>query len=184
MFTGSDTTATFLIVLFALGILAWGYNRARPYGKLGVIAWLQSVILIAPWLIFFSLFATGIYLNIVSILLLILISVGIYIYLGRKLRAEGQEAMLREQASRRLKEQEEVISTPQPTSTFSASEGQTEGNFTPEVIPIPEEDLNIIRGIFGIDTFFATETIPYQEGAIFKGNLRGETRRSSFSPLY
>ncbi|WP_338460745.1 hypothetical protein [Synechococcus elongatus] len=26
----------------------------------------------------------------------------------------------------------------------------------------------------GVDTFFATETIPYQEGAIFKGNLRGE----------
>ena len=31
-----------------------------------------------------------------------------------------------------------------------------------------------IQGIFGIDTFFVTETIPYQEGAIFKGNLRGE----------
>jgi membrane-associated protease RseP (regulator of RpoE activity) len=41
-------------------------------------------------------------------------------------------------------------------------------------MPIPDEDLNVIRGIFGIDTFFATETIPYQEGAIFKGNLRGE----------
>ncbi len=174
MFTASDTTATFLIVLFALGILAWGYNRARPYGKLGVIAWLQSVILMAPWLIFFSLFAAGIYLNIVAILLLLFISVGIYIYLGRKLRAEGQEAMLRERASRRLKEQEEVTSTPQPTDTFSAAKESTEGEFTPEIIPIPEEDLNIIRGIFGIDTFFATETIPYQEGAIFKGNLRGE----------
>jgi membrane-associated protease RseP (regulator of RpoE activity) len=43
-----------------------------------------------------------------------------------------------------------------------------------EVMPIPDEELNVIRGIFGIDTFFATETIPYQEGAIFKGNLRGE----------
>ncbi|MFM8005786.1 MAG: site-2 protease family protein, partial [Dolichospermum sp.] len=35
-------------------------------------------------------------------------------------------------------------------------------------------DLSLIRGIFGIDTFFATETIPYQEGVVFKGNLRGE----------
>jgi len=40
-----------------------------------------------------------------------------------------------------------------------------------QVVPIPDEDLSAIRGIFGIDTFFATETIPYQEGAIFKGNL-------------
>jgi len=45
------------------------------------------------------------------------------------------------------------------------------------VVPIPDEDMSAIRGIFGIDTFFATETIPYQEGAIFKGNLRGEQRR-------
>ncbi|MGF1673272.1 MAG: site-2 protease family protein, partial [Rivularia sp. (in: cyanobacteria)] len=37
-----------------------------------------------------------------------------------------------------------------------------------------EEDLSTIRSIFGIDTYFATETIAYQEGAIFKGNLRGE----------
>jgi membrane-associated protease RseP (regulator of RpoE activity) len=34
--------------------------------------------------------------------------------------------------------------------------------------------LELIKGIFGIDTFFAVETIPYQQGAIFKGNLRGE----------
>ena len=34
--------------------------------------------------------------------------------------------------------------------------------------------MNAIKGIFGIDTFFATETIAYQDGAIFKGNLRGE----------
>jgi len=29
------------------------------------------------------------------------------------------------------------------------------------------------RGIFGIDTF-CYKTIPYQEGVIFKGNMRGE----------
>ncbi|HAC62792.1 MAG TPA: site-2 protease family protein, partial [Cyanothece sp. UBA12306] len=43
-----------------------------------------------------------------------------------------------------------------------------------DVLPIPEEDLKLIKSIFSIDTFFATETISYQEGAIFKGNLRGE----------
>ena len=174
MLTGSDTTATFLVLLLALGILAWGYNRARPYGKLGIIAWLQSVILMAPWLIFFGLFAVGIYLNIVGILLLLFISVGIYIYLGKKLRAEGQEAILKERASKNLQEKEEVIATEQSSSKSPLSGNSTEGNLTPGVIPIPEEDLNIIKGIFGIDTFFTTETIPYQEGVIFKGNLRKE----------
>ena len=178
MLTGSDTTATFLVLLLALGILAWGYNRARPYGKLGIIAWLQSVILMAPWLIFFGLFAVGIYLNIVGILLLLFISVGIYIYLGKKLRAEGQEAILKERASQKLQEKEEIIATEQSVNTSLVSGNAAERDFTPGVIPIPEEDLNIIKGIFGIDTFFATETIPYQEGAIFKGNLRGEPEES------
>ena len=44
------------------------------------------------------------------------------------------------------------------------------------MLPIPTEDLQKIQGIFGIDTFFATETIPYQEGAVFNGNLRGEAQ--------
>ncbi|HEY9805102.1 MAG TPA: site-2 protease family protein, partial [Candidatus Obscuribacterales bacterium] len=43
-----------------------------------------------------------------------------------------------------------------------------------EAMPIPAEDLKAMQGIFGIETFFATETIPYQDGAIFKGNLRGD----------
>jgi membrane-associated protease RseP (regulator of RpoE activity) len=40
--------------------------------------------------------------------------------------------------------------------------------------PIPVEDLKVMQGIFGIDTFYATETIPYQEGVIFRGNLRND----------
>jgi hypothetical protein len=39
---------------------------------------------------------------------------------------------------------------------------------------ISAEDLQAIQSIFGLDTFFVTETVPYGEGAIFKGNLRGE----------
>jgi membrane-associated protease RseP (regulator of RpoE activity) len=46
---------------------------------------------------------------------------------------------------------------------------------TPEITPpVPSEDLQLMQGLFGIDTFFATETIPYQDGVIFKGNLRGD----------
>jgi membrane-associated protease RseP (regulator of RpoE activity) len=165
MFNSSETTAILFIILAAFGILAWGFNRARPFGKLGILAWLQSVLLMAPWLIFFGLFAVGIYLNLVSILFIFLISIGIYIWLGRQLRAMGQDAILRERATERLKAEAE-----------RSSEDRTEEakKIALEVLPIPEEDLSKIKGIFGIDTFFATETISYQEGAIFKGNLRGE----------
>ncbi|MFN6567778.1 site-2 protease family protein [Dendronalium sp. ChiSLP03b] len=166
MFTSSETPIIGTILLVALGILGWGFYRARPFGKLGILAWLQSVVLMAPWLLFFGLFATGIYINIVGILFLVVASAGLYIFLGRQLRSAGQDAILRQRATQRL---------------AADSSPPAENNSQPviaelqiEVLPIPEEDLNAIKGIFGIDTFFATETIAYQEGAIFKGNIRGE----------
>jgi membrane-associated protease RseP (regulator of RpoE activity) len=170
MFNASETTAIAAILLVALGILAWGYNRSRSYGKLGILAWLQSVILMAPWLIFFGLFAAGIYINLVGILFLLVVSVIAYVYLGNRLRKEGQDVILREEAAQRLKSQAEEAIAPLTTSDKIES---TEA-IVPELLPIPEEDLQFIKGIFGIDTFFATETISYLEGAIFKGNLRGE----------
>ncbi|MFH7026700.1 MAG: site-2 protease family protein [Heteroscytonema crispum UTEX LB 1556] len=165
MFTASETPIITTIVLVFFGILAWGFYRARPFGKLGILAWLQSVVLMAPWLLFFGLFAAGIYINIVGVLFLLVASSGLYIYLGRQLRASGQDAILRQRATQRLAENSSLeASTTQPVP----------GELKVEVLPIPEEDLNAIKGIFGIDTFFATETIAYQEGAIFKGNMRGE----------
>ena len=35
-----------------------------------------------------------------------------------------------------------------------------------------------LKNIFSIDTFFSTEAIPYQDGAIFKGNLRSEPAKA------
>ncbi|MBD2353091.1 site-2 protease family protein [Tolypothrix sp. FACHB-123] len=172
MFTLSETSIVTTIVLVAFGILGWGFYRARPFGKLGILAWLQSVVLMAPWLLFFGLFATGIYINIVGILFLVVASAGLYIFLGKQLRSAGQDELIKQRANQRL-----------------AAEASSEGNTTPdaqtpvgigeikiEVVSIPENDLSAIKGIFGIDTFFATETIPYQEGVIFKGNLRGEAQ--------
>ncbi|MBW4575296.1 MAG: site-2 protease family protein [Aphanothece sp. CMT-3BRIN-NPC111] len=183
MFTASETTATVLIVLLALGILSWGFYRAKPFGKLGILAWLQSVVLMAPWLLFFGLFAAGIYLNLVSILFLLVTSAGLYMFLGNRLRAAGQDVALREKLSNMLDANQES-STRENTSGEDISKDIPVGAEAPakeainrvstEVAPIPDEDLKSIQGIFGIDTFFATETIPYQEGAIFKGNLRGE----------
>lgn len=172
MFNNSETLATSAIILVAVGILIWGFNRARPYGKIGILSWLQSVVLMAPWLLFFGLFAAGIYLNLVGVLLLLLASTGIYIYLGSRLRSAGQDVMLRQQANERLREQQSFAQ--------ENSEPEPEGNSQEEIAtgatkpPIPEEDLQMIQSLFGIDTFFSTETIPYQDGAIFKGNLRAD----------
>ena len=175
MLNNSETLATSAIIFVAIAILIWGFNRARPYGKIGILSWLQSVVLMAPWLLFFGLFAAGIYLNLVGVFLLLLTSTGIYIYLGSRLRAEGQDVMLRQQANERLREQHSFAQ--------ENSEPEPEANSEDEVAsgakktPIPEEDLQTIQGLFGIDTFFRTETIPYQDGAIFKGNLRGDPDR-------
>ncbi|ERN40202.1 putative membrane-associated Zn-dependent protease 1 [Rubidibacter lacunae KORDI 51-2] len=172
MAENTETLLVAAIATIAVGISAWGFQRARPYGKLGILAWLQSVLLMAPWLLFFGLFAAGIYLNLVAILFLLIASTGAYIYLGRRLRAEGQEAILRERAARRLQviETDDAsvrTDTEQTIPTDATDDGES-------ATPIPNEDLKAVQGIFGIDTFFATETIPYQDGAIFKGNLRSD----------
>ncbi|BAY98848.1 peptidase M50 [Tolypothrix tenuis PCC 7101] len=172
MFTLSETSIVATIVLVAFAILGWGFYRAKPFGKLGIFAWLQSVVLMAPWLLFFGLFAAGIYINIVGILFLVVASAGLYIYLGKQLRAAGQDALLKQKANQRLAA--EASSETNTTENAPPPVGVAE--LKVEVLTIPEDDLNAIKGIFGIDTFFATETIAYQEGAIFKGNLRGEAQ--------
>ena len=163
----SETLLTAAIVVVAAGVLLWGWLRARPYGRLGLLSWLQSLVLMMPWLLFLGLFAAGVYINLIGILTLLVLSTSAYIYLGRRLRAAGQEELLRDRAAKRLQKQQERAAT-------TTGDGDEATQETAGVPPIPAEDLKAIQGIFGIDTFFATETIPYQEGAIFKGNLRGE----------
>ncbi len=175
----TENAATIAILLIAVGILVWGYYRAKPFGKLGILAWLQSVSLMAPWLIFFGLFAAGLYLNLVSILFLLVASAGLYIFLGNQLRAASQDEALRERIESMLKSSEDLDAIAEKAAeNLTTSEPLISvplpANRPADVLPIPSEDLKTIQGIFGIDTFFATETISYQNGAIFKGNLRGE----------
>ncbi len=162
---------TAITVLIALAVLGWGFYRARPFGKLGILAWLQSVVLMAPWLLAFGLSIAGIYLNLIVIIVLFVASTGLYIYLGRQLRSLSQDAALAQRAA--------ALASPPPAETSETSDvtnpppaPAVEGE--PAIIPIPPEDLQVIQGIFGVDTFFATETIPFQEGAVFRGNLRGD----------
>ncbi len=161
----------FVIFALAIGVLIWGYRRAQPFGKLGKLAWYQSVALMAPWLLYFVLFSLGLSLSLPAVLLLLLISAGAYIYLGRQLRAAGQEELIRQKAAQRLQnlQADNVNSGQSVEMTHDRSVGAES-----DQMPIPSEDLETIRGIFSIDSFFATETIAYQEGAIFKGNLRTE----------
>lgn len=175
----SENTATIALVLVALGILGWGFYRAKPFGKLGILAWLQSVVLMSPWLLFFGLFAAGIYLNLVAVLLMLLVSTGLYIYLGKQLRSAAGDAVLRSRVdSAEAKSRSDRSSTPESPSPPIQEQIKiitpTSATNQLEIIPVPVEDLKAIQGIFGIDTFFATETIPYQDGVILKGNLRGD----------
>lgn len=188
----AENVTTLLISLLALGAIGWGYVRSRPYGKLGLLAWLQSVVLMLPWLLFFGLFALGIYIDFVAVILLFVLATGIYIYLGRQLRASGQSELIRQRLERMLQDKANsgaAENSPGPGAEGNSGEGTSGADGTnaspgPSLLealepsPIPAEDLQAVKGIFGIDTFFATETIPYQQGAIFKGNLRGEPAES------
>ncbi|MEY2985045.1 MAG: hypothetical protein RLZZ568_1662 [Cyanobacteriota bacterium] len=167
------TPIVIVIFALALGVLVWGYQRAKPFGKLGRLAWWQAVVLMAPWLLYFVLFSLGLSLSLPAVLLLLLISGGIYIYLGRQLRSAGQAEILRQKAAQRLQSSQNDPSR-HGESTLQTGEAGLGQRRDVETLPIPEDDLAIIKGIFSIDSFFATETIAYQEGAIFKGNLRAE----------
>ncbi|MBX2864252.1 MAG: site-2 protease family protein [Leptolyngbyaceae cyanobacterium MAG.088] len=175
---------TVLILLAAVGILIWGFIRARPDGKLGIFAWLQSAVLMVPWLVFFGLFTFGIYLNIAWVLTAVVVSTGIYIYLGRQLRTLAEVAPQNKPQSQNaaiadtLSAQVSVDGTA-PSTEVEAAPSSTEkaAEDSPDEAPvpaIPDEDLPQIESIFGVDTFFRTETVPYPSGVFFKGNLRGE----------
>ncbi len=159
----AENSATIAICLIAIGILGWGFYRNRSYGKIGILAWLQSSALMLPWLVFFGSFALDIYINLAAVLILLLISTGLYIWLGNRLRLAAQDPNTNAEIAKKLNRYQPE-NGPAPSQ---AAQSMT-------MSQISYEDLEKIRGIFGIDTFFATETIPYQQGAIFKGNLRGE----------
>jgi membrane-associated protease RseP (regulator of RpoE activity) len=170
---GAENVTTILITLIALGVTVWGFVRSRRFGRLGLYAWMQSVVLTAPWLLFFGLAAVGLYLNFAALLFLFVIATVVYIILGRQIRLLSQDSKVREQLERmmNLPSQDEPAEAEGAGVTAAAA---TVATAAPDMSPIPAEDLAMIKDIFGIDTFFATETIPYQDGAIFKGNLRGE----------
>jgi len=173
-----NNIVSLLTGLVVVAVLAWGYVRSRPYGKLGLLSWLQSLALAAPWVAFFVLIAIGIYPNGVFILTLIISSIVAYILLGRSLRQLARDEDERAKIEAQLAARSSDGDAPD-RSNQTLGDGIGRATGMPTALPEPDlgmspEDLEAVRSIFGVDTFFATETIPYQAGAIFRGNLRGE----------
>lgn len=167
MITAENTT-TIALLIVSLGILGWGYYRNRDLGKFGVLSWLQSAVLMIPWLLSFGAFAAGWNISLAGILLLLVISTGLYIWLGTQVRLAAQDpdtAVKIAEIQSKYQQKKSVIPTETGTQSMSIAI---------DMLTIPDADLSSIKGIFGIDTFYATETLSYEQGAIFKGNLRGD----------
>ncbi|MEO1589955.1 MAG: site-2 protease family protein [Cyanobacteria bacterium J06632_22] len=172
-----------LVSFVAIAVLVWGYNRARPYGKLGLLSWLQSVALMAPWLLLFGLFSIGIYPNLAAVLLTVVVSAGVYIALGRQLRLMDADTLAARRAAAMVEPEPTVgesataadhTESAPPSAQTAPAEAEE-----PAVTPISTEDMAKIETIFSIDTFFRTGTFPYQTGAYFQGNLRGQPEQTA-----
>ncbi len=161
----SIPTLPLLVLGTAAILLVWGYLRSRRLGQLGLLAWFQLVALVAPWLIYFSLFVAGVFVNFALLLAILVLSSLAYIVLGNRLRQVAASEVRERPAA----------SPAEPIDAVPPSESQPEGSSTrllPTLVTSP--DLKIVQGIFGIDTFYANETQPYLDGAIFRGNLRAD----------
>ncbi|MGB3615373.1 MAG: site-2 protease family protein [Elainellaceae cyanobacterium] len=191
---------TALLLLTALLILGWGLYRARPYSPASILAWLQSAVLFVPWLILLALPFVGLFPSLAVILLLIVMSIGLYIFLGSRLRLMTERSPAQAQPPQPNHQTEPQVPftpsvegrdsptelaaiPPQGTDDIPGESKSTSKTAQLDIAPMPEEDLAQIRPIFGIDTFFATELVPYQGGAVVKGNLRGENAAETHQVL-
>jgi membrane-associated protease RseP (regulator of RpoE activity) len=171
MITAANTT-TIALLTISLGILGWGYYRNRDLGKFGILSWLQSAVLMVPWLLSFGALAAGFDINLAGILLLLVISTILYIWLGTQVRLAAQDPEIAAKLAERLHQRQSKDRDQQPV--IPTETGSQALSIAMEMLTMPAADLSSIKGIFGIDTFYATETLAYQQGAIFKGNLRGD----------
>jgi membrane-associated protease RseP (regulator of RpoE activity) len=167
MITAENTTTIALLVI-TLGILGWGYYRNRDLGKFGILSWLQSAVLMIPWLLSFGGLAAGFSISLAGVLLLLVISTGLYIWLGTQVRLAAQDPEIAVKLAQRL------AKSPAKQSVIPTETGNQDLSIAMNMLRMPDADLSSVKDIFGIDTFYATETLPYQQGAIFKGNLRGD----------
>ncbi|MCY7333144.1 MAG: site-2 protease family protein [Pseudanabaena sp. CAN_BIN31] len=173
------------VFVLTIALLGWGYFRSRKFGKLGLLSWLQFVALMSPWLVYFGLFVSGVFINFTTLLFLLLGSAIAYVAISNQLR----KVVAEERSAIEQKLKQDLASSGDRSNSANNSPDNLANS--PPIAPIalamsqdkmqlkmfkavPAEDMKLMQGIFGIETYYVTETIPYQEGAIFKGNLRGE----------
>jgi membrane-associated protease RseP (regulator of RpoE activity) len=179
------------VFILTLALLGWGYFRSRQFGKLGLLSWLQFVAMMSPWLVYFGLFVSGVFVSFTTLLFLLISSAIAYVAIGNQLRqvAESERAALEQKLKQDLESDIESDSGDHPNPLNNQPNNQStnqpvnspialamsQGKAQLKVFQaVPSEDMKLIQGIFGIESYYVTETIPYQEGAIFKGNLRGD----------
>lgn len=163
----SNTFFPLLVLGFACLILGWGLRRSEGFNRLSLLTWLQVLMLVLPWLVYFGLFLFGTFINLASLLLVVSISTIAYVWLGGQIRkAKENEPKNVPQVTPTTKLAGSKIELPPPKS-----EPKSEEKLTPKIDPA---EIKKMQGIFGIETFYATEFIPYQQGLVFRGNMRGE----------
>jgi membrane-associated protease RseP (regulator of RpoE activity) len=178
------------VFILTIALLGWGYWRSRQFGKLGLLSWLQFVVLMSPWLIYFGLFVSGVFINFTALLFLLLSSTIAYVAIGNQLRkvVTAERSAIEQKLKQDLQNNQRDLdasgdrqnspntssaTTPPVNSpiALAMSQGRSQLKLFQA---IPAEDMKLIQGMFGIETYYVTETIPYQDGVILKGNLRGE----------
>jgi hypothetical protein len=147
MTTAAGNTTTIALLIVTLGILGWGYYRNRDLGKFGILSWLQSAVLMIPWLLSFGSLAAGLYINLAGILLLLVISTGLYIWLGTQVRLAAQDP----ETAVKIVERRAKYQSKQPV--IPTETGGQDLSIAIEMPHMSEADLSSIKGIFGIDTF-------------------------------
>jgi membrane-associated protease RseP (regulator of RpoE activity) len=156
-----------IALLGTLILLAWSFARAYSYGKLGILAWCQQILLAIPWLIYFGAWLLQYSLSLAMLLLLLALSTVGYVFLGYQIRQLVENIPY------------QTANYLSPKSLSTSPDSIQSNSQTPAASQIPDKinasDLQLIQGIFGIETFYATETLPQRGGGVvFKGNLRGE----------
>ncbi len=159
------TELTPFLLLATLGLLGWSLFRASKRGKAGVILWLQGLMLFLPWIVFLGFLTAGVYVSLAGFILLLVVFTGLYIILGRQARKVATQDF----QARQSEDPSETEASSSPSSNSASADLGTWSNISTAV---SSQDLDTIKTIFSIDSFFITETIPYGEGVIFKGNLR------------
>jgi membrane-associated protease RseP (regulator of RpoE activity) len=161
----SNSFFPLLALGFTFMILGWGLRQSDRFNRLGFLTWLQVLMLVLPWIIYFGLFLTGTFVNLATLLLLLSGSTIAYVWLGAQIR-KAEDC----QPNPNLNIATPLVESKPADLTINVPTNQPEEKLNK---PQPDE-IKKMQGIFGIETFYATEIIPYQQGLVFRGNMRGE----------